>query len=166
MSTVEVPLSRGHVAIIDAADAATVLAHKWYARAYGRNFYAVREVRGANGKRTTLRLHKFLTGYSTTDHVNGDGLDNRRSNLRPATTAENIQNSRRRVDNTTGFKGVCWHKAHLKWRAYIAADGQSPRHLGYYGTAEEAARAYDAAARDLHGEYATLNFPAAGERAA
>lgn len=165
MTIVEVPLSQGYVAIVDAADAERVLAHKWHARQNGRNVYAIREVR-RNGKRTRLLLHKFLTGFERTDHRNGNGLDNRRLNLREVTTGENLQNSRRRLDNSSGFKGVSWHKGHDKWRAYIAVSGQRPRHLGYYSTAEEAACAYDAAARELHGEYATVNFPAPGERAA
>lgn len=165
MSAVEVPLSKGYVAVIDAADAERVCAYKWHAHFNGRNVYAVRDVR-RNGKRTTVKLHKFLTGYERTDHRNGNGLDNRRSNLRAVTTGENIQNSRRRSDNTAGFKGVAWHKGHRKWRAYIGAGGQSPQHLGYFATAEEAAHAYDDAARELHGEYATVNFPALGERAA
>ncbi len=165
MSTVEVPLSRGYVAIVDEADAGRVLSHKWSVRPSGRNVYAQRAVQRPDGVWTTQALHTFLTGYERTDHRNGNGLDNRRSNLRDATREGNSQNRRQRADNTSGYKGVTWHKRIDKWQAKVKADGVS-RHVGYYETAEEAARAYDIAARFFHGEYASLNFPAPGERAA
>ena len=110
-------------------------------------------------------MHAFLTGYERTDHRNGDGLDNRRSNLRDATAGENSRNTRVHLDSASGLKGVSWYKRSRKWRAHIHV-GTKQQHLGYFATAEEAAHAYDDAARELHGEYATVNFPALGERAA
>lgn len=166
MSTVEVPLSRGYVAIIDAADAGRVLAYNWSAQPNVRNVYAIRKVRRADGRWTSQSLHKFLTGYERTDHRNGDGLDNRRMNLRDASAGENGRNRRRQVNNYSGFKGVCWNKKDGKWRATIGAAADQRRYLGGFSTAEEAARAYDAAAREMYGEYAALNFPEPGERAA
>ena len=166
MNTVQVALTQGYVAVIDAADAHLVLAHRWHVRPSGRTVYAQRGVQRPDGTWRKQALHQFLTGYAITDHINGDGLDNRRSNLREVTAVENGRNRRRDRDNTSGFKGVCWHKRDRKWQAGIRDGGKSPRHLGYFSTAEEAAHAYDAAAREMHGEYATLNFPAAGERAA
>lgn len=165
MSTVEVPLSRGYVAFIDAADADLVLPYKWYARPHRRTVYAIRNTRRENGSHTTQSLHRLLTGYARTDHINGDGLDNRRSNLREVTHGQNNQNSRRRLDNLATFKGVGWDKHRAAWRARINVDGKRC-HVGFFPTAEEAARAYDSAAREMHGEYAALNFPAPGERAA
>lgn len=165
MSTVEVPLTQGYVAIVDEADAGRVLSHKWHAQLNGRTVYAVRKVTRTDGKQTALLLHSFLTGYERTDHRNGNGLDNRRSNLREATASENNQNARQRSDNTSGFKGVHRDKRRSKWRAQINFNGSAHR-LGYFLTAEEAAHAYDAAAREFHGEYAALNFPTPGERAA
>lgn len=165
MTTRQIPLTQGLVAIVDEADAIAVLAYRWHAYRDGRTFYAKREIRRQDGSRTTLRLHNFLTGWSMTDHRNGDGLDNRRSNLRQATTAQNNANLRRGVRNTSGFKGVNWSKKSSVWRAEIRANGQS-RFLGHHSTPEEAARAYDAAARELHGEFACLNFPRIGERGA
>lgn len=165
MSAVEVPLSQGYVAIVDAADAVRVLQYKWHAHPHRQTVYARRNVRRPDGTRATLLLHQFLTGYGRTDHRDGDGLNNRRSNLREATTGENSQNRRLGLDNSSGFKGVYWLKRNGKWRAQIRVAGQN-RHLGLYAAAEAAAHAYDAAARELHGEYATVNFPAPGERAA
>ena len=162
---VEIPLTQGYVAIVDSEDAEAVLAFRWHARPCARGVYAGRNTRRPDGRRAPQLLHTFLTGWSYVDHRNGDGLDNRRANLRETTRAENMRNRRRNLNSTSGYKGVGWHKVAQKWWASIQADGRR-RHIGLYPTAEEAALAYDAAARDLHGEYATLNFPAPGERAA
>lgn len=164
MTTVEVPLTQGFVAIIDAEDAGRVLSLKWCARRTSNTVYAHR---GAyhNGKRSSQSLHQFITGFALTDHINGDGLDNRRCNLREATVSQNGHNRRRDRDSASGFKGVSWHARSGKWQVLIRANGPQ-RFLGYYATAEEGARAYDAAARELHGDFAALNFPAPGERAA
>lgn len=166
MSPVEVPLSRGYVAIVDAEDADRVLAHKWSLKLSRQTAYARRRVRQPDGTYVSQSLHQFLTGYKLTDHRNGDGLDNRRSNLREATPIENGRNCSKRPHNTSGFKGVTWHKLRHKWMAQIKPGGEKNRCLGYFPTAEEAARAYDAAARELHGEFAVVNFPLPGERAA
>lgn len=165
MKHVEVPLSRGYVALIDESDAARVLAHRWSARPGGRTVYGQRSVRRPDGVRTKQSLHSFITGFAETDHIDGDGLNNRRSNLREASRGENKRNQRRYQSNTSGFKGVSWHRGHEKWSAYIGLDGKL-RHLGYFLSAEEAARVRDDAARGLHGDFATLNFPRPGERPA
>lgn len=158
MSTVEVPLTRGKVALVDEEDAAAVLAHKWYTRRVRDAFYAARSLPRVDGVQREQRLHTFLTGWPLVDHRNGDGLDNRRANLRAATNAENMRNRRRYANNTSGFKGVSFHKATGKWRAQInLSDRRS--HLGSHATAADAARAYDAAAREHFGEFAYLNFP-------
>lgn len=98
-----------------------------------------------------------LPGEMDGDHRNGDGLDNRRSNLRPATAMQNSQNQGVRKTNKAGLKGVSWWGPLGKWKAGIQANG-TPVHLGYFETPEAAARAYDAAARLYHGEFAKTNF--------
>lgn len=156
---IEVPLTQGKVALVDAADAPSVLAHKWCAaEAWPGIFYAKRGVRRPDGTKTTTCMHTFLTGWQLVDHANGNGLDNRRSNLREATVSQNSANSRRSTRNRSGFKGVSWDKARSKWRATIQFDGHY-RNIGRYPSAEDAARAYDAAAREHFGEFARLNFP-------
>lgn len=162
--TVEIALSRGYVAIVDEADAPRVLQHKWSALPMGHTVYAQRSVKRPDGRWTTQKLHTFLTGFSLTDHRNGDGLDNRRANLREATQAQNLCNRRPRR-GPSGFKGVTWSARRKTWKAQITAAGKN-YHLGYFADPAEAARSYDAAARELHGEFASLNFPAPGERAA
>jgi hypothetical protein len=93
------------------------------------------------------------------DHVNGDGLDNRRSNLRVCTHAENARNqsSRTRM-STSRFRGVVWAKDRRKWRAMIGDNGRTV-HLGNFTDEIEAAQAYDRAAREMYGAFARLNFP-------
>ena len=94
---------------------------------------------------------------SEVDHINRDKLDNRRSNLRLVTHTQNCVNASLRVTNTSGFKGVNFYRGKY-WRAYIRVNY---RHisLGFFPTAEAAARAYDEAAREHFGEFAFLNFP-------
>lgn len=129
----------------------------------GHTVYAQRGIKRADGRWTTQKLHTFLTGYALTDHRNGDGLDNRRSNLREATQSQNLCN-RRPKSRPAGFKGVTWFERLGRWKAQCSKGGKN-HHLGYYADIEDAARAYDAAARELHGEFASLNFPNVGERA-
>jgi hypothetical protein len=160
--TRDIPLTQGYVAIVDAADYDAAMVYKWCALIGNHTVYAKRAYQ-VDGVHRTVQLHTFLTGWPYVDHVNGNGLDNRRDNLRPATRAQNQRNARRRIDNTSGFKGVSINRG--RWQAVIRAGG-TPRNLGRFDDPESAARAYDAAARELHGEYATLNFPQLGERSA
>jgi hypothetical protein len=154
---IELPLSQGKTALVDDLDAALAQTHKWCAeRRTEERFYAVKTIRHLQGQ-TKIYLHTFLTGWSFVDHINGDGLDNQRSNLRPATEAQNLWNRGPQRNNTSGFKGV--HRFRSRWQAEIMASGRRS-YLGTYGTPDEAARAYDAAATELHGEFACLNFPA------
>jgi hypothetical protein len=92
------------------------------------------------------------------DHINGDGLDNRRANLRLATAAQNNWNSKYGMGiGTSRYKGVQWHKHRKKWVAAISIDGQK-KCLGYYSNEKEAARAFDKAAKERRGQFAVLNF--------
>lgn len=90
------------------------------------------------------------------DHISGDKRDNRRRSLRICSNAQNCRNQRRRSNNTSGYKGVSWHKGAGKWQVHIKFDYQS-RYLGLYKTVEEAARAYNVAAAAMFEEYAKLN---------
>lgn len=108
----------------------------------------------------TVYLHQLLIGLPSNreiDHINGDKLDNRRINLRPATHAQNNQNKGLRRDSTTGYKGVCFDKRSGKYIAYINADGERT-YLGYFADKVDAAKAYDRAALLLHRDFARPNY--------
>lgn len=92
------------------------------------------------------------------DHINGNGLDNRKKNLRTCTSAENQKNRSMSENNTSGFKGVAWHKPSKKWLVSATFNGKR-RHLGRYKSKMEAAKVYDEFAKKYHGEFAKFNFP-------
>jgi hypothetical protein len=147
----EVSLSGGGVALVDDIDLQAVLPYTWHARRADHRTYAYGKV---NGRPTFM--HRLITGELSmaVDHVNGDGLDNRRANLRLATNGQNRANSRPTA--ASGFKGVS--RSGNRWRAYGMKHRQQT-YLGSFASAEEAARAYDAWAIEAHGEFARLNFP-------
>lgn len=159
---IPMPLDDGSVifAIVDVEDAEAVSQRYWRPHVSEANLYA---------KGGGVLLHRFILGLPPhnprVDHIDGDGLNNRRENLRLATPAQNSANMRARPGSLSGFKGVTWSKNAKRWRAKIRANGRH-RHLGYFTSEEEAARAYDDAARELHGEFACVNFPRPGERSA
>ncbi len=106
------------------------------------------------GRSTALRMHKLITGWPRTDHIDGDGLNNQRSNLRPASNRENTQNQRKTTKPTSSkYKGVSRVQ---HWVAQIGLAGRVT-YLGRFQDEDDAARAYNAAARELFGEYARLN---------
>jgi hypothetical protein len=165
---VEVPLSQGLVALVDRADLTKIAAHGWHAARSRRTFYARTNIM-RDGKRTSVSMHRFLTGFAETDHVNGNGLDNRRGNLRAASDAENARNRQAHQGSTSRYKGVSrlvdrrvrkgTGEAPLtvRWAATIHTEGRS-RRIGTFSTEAAAAQAYDEAARRAFGSYARLNF--------
>lgn len=154
----EVSLTQGYVTVVDDEDYAPIVSvGKWCASVRPHTTYALHGVRRF-GVNTTEAMHTFITGWPFVDHVNGNGLDNRRQNLRPAGKSGNAANSRIRSDNTSGYRGVTWHAGGRKWMAQVVAGG-SLIYLGLFVDPIEAARAYDSAAIAQHGEFARLNFP-------
>lgn len=153
---IEVPLSQGQIALIDAADQWVLDGGKWCATWTGHKFYAVRGT-----AKTRQSMHRLVMAAQTgqiVDHINGNTLDNRRSNLRFVTLRENAVNVPPR--GKFGFKGVSKHPEALSrpYYARIRIDGRQ-RNVGWFVTAEEAAHKYDELAKLHHGETAWLNFP-------
>lgn len=157
---VELPLSRGMVALIDDSDFRLVGGRKWYAKTFENGTYAAHTEYGSSGRTgRTLLLHRVLMGAKAgefVDHRNGDTLDNQRGNLRITTNAQNCQNQKLRSNNTSGYKGVTFHPNNKNWVAKIHANNKAI-HVGVFQTSEEAALAYNEAALKYHGEFARLN---------
>ena len=99
------------------------------------------------------------------DHINGNGLDNRRENLRLATRHENCRNARKQQGCSSRYRGVSWYKTKQRWESRLNFNGRL-YHLGYHDDEEDAARIYDNKARELFGDFVTVNFPEPGERSA
>jgi hypothetical protein len=167
----KIPLTQARFAIVDPADYQHLAKFKWrLCKTKGKNvLYAERSIRLPDGKYSRILMHRQiikdkLTAIRSTlsanlviDHINGNGLDNRRANLRLATVAQNAWNSKRRSPRS-GYKGVWLDKDKRLWRAAIVCN-RKRIHLGYFKTKTAAAQAYDAAAKKFHGQFANLNFP-------
>jgi hypothetical protein len=158
-----IPLTQGLVAIVDDEDFAELSQHNWCAA----NGYALRRVMVA-GVSHTVFMHRYLMAPPDgmfVDHINGNRADNRRENLRVVTKLQNCHNMRSSRNQKKGkFKGVSWYpgKGGGRWRAWIRVPGAKPqgrsKYLGSFGSADQAALAYDKAARELFGEFAACNF--------
>lgn len=151
-----IPLTKGKVAVVDAGDYGWLSLHTWYAMSPGGRYYAARRRHDK-----LIAMHREIMvpvdGY-VVDHIDGDGLNNRRSNLRICTRQQNYCNRAKSPGRTSIYKGVSYHKMSGKYIASIRSCGER-RYLGIYDSEVEAARAYDRAAVELHGEFAWLNFP-------
>jgi hypothetical protein len=153
-----IALTKGYEAVIDAADVPLVEGWNWYAQPGGRTVYAASKG-AACGRRCRVFLHRLLLGEPLdvfVDHVNSDGLDNRRANLRLASASQNQHNKAMQNNNTSGFKGVTWKANKRQWVARISCGGKS-KHLGYFDTPEAAHFAYASASAAIHGEFGRVS---------
>ncbi len=150
-----IPLSRGKCTVVDTIDAEVADRRSWYAvSANRRTFYACGKY-----KRVARFLHRIISERMglpldrEIDHVDGDGLNNRRCNLRPATRAQNCRNVGVRSDNKSGYKGISRASRGLGWKAQIKCNGRSFS-LGTFADIDSAVAAYKTAAFRLFGEFA------------
>ena len=153
-----IELTQDQYAIVDDEDFELISQHKWYATRGRHTFYAVRDSR-TNKNPKIQRMHRLIMKpniWEQVDHIDGNGLNNIRSNLRICSKQENHFNSKAR-HGTSCFKGVGLHKPTQKWRARIRFNTQEI-HLGLFNSETEAAKAYDQKAKELFGEFARLNF--------
>lgn len=159
--SIELELSQGHSSTIDKVDT-DLMQYRWYIT--GRDGrYAVRYIPKLNSKlKTTHYLHREimervlgrpLLPSEQVDHIDGNPMNNRRSNLRSVTQSQNMQNARKHRDNQSGYKGVSWQPQMKKWRATIRIDGKQ-KFLGHFDDPKEAHDAYCRAASEHRGDYA------------
>jgi len=162
--TVEIHTKKGYVGIIDSIDA-DLVQFAWIAKVSPAGVVYLHRNIFRSGKRTTEDiqpvimariLNRPLVKGEYVDHIDRNGLNNRRENLRLCSFSQNLMNQKRYKNNTTGYKGVSFYKALGKFMAYI--NFQNKRiHLGYFDTALEAYAAYCEAAKKYHGEFARLD---------
>lgn len=139
-----IELTQGQTALVDDEDYEYVSQWKWHARRDGNTFYAVRRPYKGGKQQKIVYMHKIVAQRlgikGIADHINGNGVDNRRSNLRQATNKQNIENQRLQRCNKSGHRGVCWFKRDSKWQASIKHNGRNI-HLGRFDSIEDAVSA-------------------------
>jgi len=161
-SSKKIPLTKGRFAIVDEDDYEWLMQWKWCYRFNG-NDYAIRGIRTPESKkgnvtRTTIQMHRAILKTPNgmhTDHINGNGLDNRKSNLRICTQSQNLKNQKKRKGSSK-YKGVSWCKIKERWVVQIQSDNIK-KHIGYFLDENEASEAYNKAALAYHNEFARIN---------
>ncbi len=157
-----IQLNHGHVTSVDDEDYDKLNQFKWFAW-YNKDTHSYYAVKGTwiNKKRGILYMHRFImqvTGRSIkVDHRDHDTLNNQRSNLRLATHSQNCANRKSMKNSTSKYLGVHWDKSKNKWKVAIENNGVH-LYIGVFAIEEDAAKAYDLKAVELHGEFANLNF--------
>ena len=155
----KIPLTQGRFAKVDPEDYIRLSQFRWHCKVNKNAIYAVR-TEMCSGRSKRIYMHCVIANTPPNlvcDHINHSGLDNRKTNLRNCTIQQNNANSRSAASASSKYKGVCWNKKRKKWYAYIKKDGVQ-YNLGCFTCETAAARAYDAAAKRYHGEFAALNF--------
>jgi hypothetical protein len=156
-----IPLTQGKYAIVDPEEYESLSRFKWFAVKYRCSFYAVRteSLKNPRHRRFNVKMHRQIMNLpegNLVDHINHNGLDNRRTNLRIVSLEQNNWNTRKQAGKCTSqYKGVS--KRNGKWRVHLTHK-RKRYFLGCFDDEETAARAYDAKAKEVFGEYACLNF--------
>lgn len=155
-----IPLTKGFFALVDDGDFDSLSQFKWHVRETGQRRYAIRRQYG--GSPQWIRMHRQIVTAlpdEEVDHLNGDGLDNRRKNLRNCSHRENCRAFKSKTQQTSSqFRGVTWHAKAQKWAAQVKMNGRC-FYVGLFEGERAAAVARDAKAVELFGSFAGLNFP-------
>ena len=152
----KIPLTQGKFALVDADDYYQLSKFNWITNNCTNTSYAAR-----NQNRSTVKMHRVIMNapdHLVVDHIDHNGLNNCKSNLRLCTSAQNAYNAVSSYSSTSKYKGLYWDSGDKRWIAKIQANGKRV-HIGYFTDEIEAAKAYDEKASQLHGEFACLNFP-------
>ena len=151
----EIKLTQEKVALVDDGEFESLNQFRWYAHKDRNTFYAVRNIR-VGGKQKSILMHWEVMGGKWIDHIDHNGLNNMRSNLRFCTNKENLMNQRKKQNTSSVYKGVSFHKHSGKWEVQIMINGKNI-YLGLFSSETDAGRAYDKKAIELCGEFANLN---------
>jgi hypothetical protein len=155
----EIQLTQGKVAIVDDEMFEFLNQWKWFASNKNGKFYVVRNITVSKNKQNSIFMHRFIMkpekGF-VIDHLDGNGLNNQKNNLRICTNSENLRNRKKNVNNKSGYKGVSLDKNLNKFRCKLYVNGQNI-HIGMFIDPIDAAKAYNDAALKYHGEFAKLN---------
>lgn len=156
---VKIKITKGFYSLIDEEDFLRVSKFKWSASVYKNNFYAITDIYQKNKKKKIRTgMHRFLMNFpknKDVDHINGNGLDNRKINLRVCSRSQNSMNRDKSSLNKSGYKGVSWCKAMNSWQACISFNRKTI-YLGCYSTPKKAHEIYSIAAKKYYGEFAYI----------
>jgi hypothetical protein len=154
----EIRLTQGEVALVDDEDFEHLNQWRWFVQKRNHTSYAYRTTKSP---KTSASMHRQLMDFPTgsqIDHIDGNGLNNLRCNLRICTSAHNSMNRKKRKNTSSKYKGVAWEKGKNRWYVSIKV-GRKSYYLGKVGSEKEGALVYDKIAREWFGQYARLNFP-------
>lgn len=155
----KIKLTQSKFTLVDDEDYEYLNGFKWYAAKFENYYYAIRNISDLCGNQRSIRMHRVITDNPeglVIDHINGDGLDNRKCNLRICTGTQNVRNQKAK-GGTSKYKGVYFNRKHKKFHSRITVNNLKI-HLGSFENEEEAAKAYDKAALFYHKEFAKTNF--------